>query len=789
MSSPVSEAVRHLQMAVLRRHGVGLTDGQLLACFVEQGDTTAFEAIVRRHGPMVWGVCRRVTHDHHDAEDAFQATFLVLNRKAASIAPREKVANWLHGVAYRTALKARAMASRRKAREKQVTGRHEPAMTEQNLWYDVQPLLDEELNRLPDKYRTVLVLCELQGKTRKEAARQLGCPEGSVAGWLARARSLLADRLARRGIGVSGAALAVLISQDGGSGAVPASVVSSTIKAATLVAVGQATTAGVISSNVVALTEGMVKAMLLGKLKSNTLVVLLVCGLVVGGSVLTHHALAEKPSGSSTKQGQDDKEDKEVQGVVKVVDSSANTITLHENKLVGEMTYKTAKDVKVLIDDGTGRKTGFWEGKLADVREGAVATIRLSAEKLAVLIYVEGPAVVGLLTSVDGKARTVTVTLADPKTKETTDKTFAVSKNAGVAIDGMGPQEKKSNYKLANLTAGSAVTLKLSGDQKVVGQISARGQSCKGIVKAGAENKNSITVELLDGKETKEKTFAVSRDATVLSDDGKGKKTSLREIKLAALKPGAVVTLRLSLDQKAVAAIQVETSTVHAILTAVDAQKNTVTVTIDRKGEQPQKKTYRVTKGASVQVDGQDAKLVDLPTESYVTLRLPGNQVEEASSIHAEGFAVNGTVKGNAENDSITIGNKNDDQTYTVGKGAKIQVGGKSGKLSDLIDGSVVLSARTSADKKQLLGTITAEGPSFKGIIKSVETDKITLTIGSKNGQGGEDKEFKVTKETLVLTEMNGVARKLADLKSDGEVILRLTIDQKSAETIIVLGE
>ena len=152
-------------------------------------DEAAFEALVRRHGPMVLGVCRRVLRNHHDAEDAFQATFLVLVRKAASIVPREMVANWLYGVAYRTALKARSMIARQRVRERQVTEMPEPEAAEpDDCWRDLQPLLDQELSRLPDKYRVPIVLCDLEGKTGKEAARQLGWPEGTVASRLARGR-------------------------------------------------------------------------------------------------------------------------------------------------------------------------------------------------------------------------------------------------------------------------------------------------------------------------------------------------------------------------------------------------------------------------------------------------------------------------------------------------------------------------------------------------------------------------------------------------------------------------
>src|SRR5262245_31568095 len=141
-----SRALRHLRRAMLLRDGAGLTDGQLLKDYIGRRDGAALAALVRRHAPMVWGVCRRVLADYHDAEDAFQATFLVLVRRAASITSRELLANWLYGVAHRTALKARATAARRKGRERQVTDMPEPAVTQPDQWHDLQPVLDEELS-------------------------------------------------------------------------------------------------------------------------------------------------------------------------------------------------------------------------------------------------------------------------------------------------------------------------------------------------------------------------------------------------------------------------------------------------------------------------------------------------------------------------------------------------------------------------------------------------------------------------------------------------------------------
>jgi RNA polymerase sigma factor (sigma-70 family) len=230
---------------------------------------------------MVWGVCRRVLSNYHDAEDAFQATFLVLVRRAASIASPEVLANWLYGVAHQTALKARATAAKRKGRERQVTDMPETAVTQPDQWRDLQPLLDQELSRLPDKYRAVIVLCDLEGKTRKEVAAQLGCPEGTVASRLARARSMLAKRLTRRGVALSGGALAAALSRN--ASAVPTSVVMSTIKAASLCAAGQAAT----PVKVAALAEGVLKAMLMSKLKTAVAVVLVLSLMAIGATVLT----------------------------------------------------------------------------------------------------------------------------------------------------------------------------------------------------------------------------------------------------------------------------------------------------------------------------------------------------------------------------------------------------------------------------------------------------------------------------------------------------------------------
>src|SRR5262249_1044642 len=262
-SGAVSMATVQLVKVVERLRNVvgqpdvsGMMDGDLVKRYARQRHDAAFEALVRRHGPMVMGVCRRVLHDTHAAEDAFQATFLLLARKACTLRSPSTVGNWLYGVAYRTALEAKRANAKRRAKEASVVRRNETCA---DSWTELRTVLDEELDHLPEKYRAVVVLCDLEGKTRKEAAQHLGWPEGTVASRLATARTILAKRLVRHGLAVSGGALAMVVSQNA-SACVPPAVVSSTVKAASLVTAGKAGAAA-ITPTVAALMEGVMKAM------------------------------------------------------------------------------------------------------------------------------------------------------------------------------------------------------------------------------------------------------------------------------------------------------------------------------------------------------------------------------------------------------------------------------------------------------------------------------------------------------------------------------------------------
>jgi RNA polymerase sigma factor (sigma-70 family) len=267
------EALEHVRRA-LAPPGGGLTDAQLLGRFVADRDEGAFAALVLRHGPMVLGVCRRVLGHEQDAEDAFQATFLALARKAPSLRRRAAVGGWLYEVAYRAAVDAGRARERRRGRERQVRDMPHPQLQPPEP-PDWRPVLDRELAGLPEKYRAAVVLCDLEGQPRREAARQLGLAEGTLSSRLATGRRMLAGRLSRRGVALSGGALAAALSEAAASAQVPAALVWSTAKAAA----GNlaAPTAAVV------LMKGVLRAMFVAKLKVVLGAVLVVAALGAGG--------------------------------------------------------------------------------------------------------------------------------------------------------------------------------------------------------------------------------------------------------------------------------------------------------------------------------------------------------------------------------------------------------------------------------------------------------------------------------------------------------------------------
>jgi RNA polymerase sigma factor (sigma-70 family) len=295
-------AVASLRQALFVRECGGLGDGELLGRFLAQRDEAAFAALVRRHGPMVLGVCRRVLGHAQDAEDAFQATFLVLVRNAASIRKQESVGNWLYGVAYRTALEARSAAARRHAAERQVKRMPEPTVGPAEVGDDLRPILDAELSRLPDRYRAAVVLCDLEGRPRREAARVLGIPEGTLSSRLAAGRRRLAGRLARRGITLSAGALAAGLGLRTACAAVPAQLVQATVASALAFTAALPAAAGT-SATILALTERVVRAMLLTRVKLAFVLLLALAFLGTGAGMLWTGAAAREPGAAAQEDG------------------------------------------------------------------------------------------------------------------------------------------------------------------------------------------------------------------------------------------------------------------------------------------------------------------------------------------------------------------------------------------------------------------------------------------------------------------------------------------------------
>jgi RNA polymerase sigma factor (sigma-70 family) len=267
---------------------------------------------------MVLGVCRRVLNHVQDAEDAFQATFLVLARKAAAVRWQADIGDWIHAVAYRTALKARSDSARRRGRELPLADLPAAAEPTPDLaWQELRPVLDEEMRRLPEKYRRPLLLCYFEDKTYTEAAQILGVAEGTVSSRLARARDRLRTRLVRRGLALSAALVSTTIARDTLAASVPANLFHLTIRSAVLTAAGHA---GAVSTNVAALAESVMRAMFLLKVKI-AMVILLAVSLVGGGAgFVSYRSFAEGTEAKvqdakSAREGENEQLKREVQAL------------------------------------------------------------------------------------------------------------------------------------------------------------------------------------------------------------------------------------------------------------------------------------------------------------------------------------------------------------------------------------------------------------------------------------------------------------------------------------------
>jgi RNA polymerase sigma factor (sigma-70 family) len=354
----LSKALEHLRLELLPDSAE--SDEQLLARFVACRDETSFAALVRRYEALVFGVCRRILRNHHDSEDAFQATFLVLARKAGSVARRETLGCWLSRVAYHVALEVRDVNARRQAREQSLADAPHPVVPpgEPQDW---RPLLDAELNRLPEKYRSAIVLCDLEGRPRKEAAGLLGLPEGTLSSRLAMGRKMLGERLTRRGVSLTAAALATALAPAGLSASVSTMVMTTTIRAALLVAAGE--TAAVITPAAI-LMKGVLRTMFLQKLKIALVAVMTAVALGAGGFVYQ--------SGTGASRAQAQAAPARPQNELEALRKENELLKLNL-QVVLEKVRAQEEQLRALKDKTTARAATAL-GDLVTVREAKLAT-------------------------------------------------------------------------------------------------------------------------------------------------------------------------------------------------------------------------------------------------------------------------------------------------------------------------------------------------------------------------------------------------------------------------------
>jgi RNA polymerase sigma factor (sigma-70 family) len=587
-ASPLSKVVQHLRKIAFLQESVRLSDKQLLQCFLEDREEAAFEALVRRHGPMVLGVCRRVLHNRYDAEDAFQATFLVLLRKAASIRKRELLENWLYGVAHRTAMQARRANARRRAYERRAPDMAHNEVSRDSAVEEMLPHLDEALSRLPDRYRVPIILCDLGGKTRKEAARQLGVPERTLSTRLTRGRAMLAKKLARYGTTLDGGAMLAAVTQNAATSPVPISLVASTVKAATVWTSGQSLAAGGVSGQVVSLTEGVVRTMLLSKMKIAVPVILAVAAVGTGIGAVAHVTFRAGQQGAQeARQQQSDGQQKATQSsstkrgnvfsVLEEIDFEKQTVKVQGPEQLAPQipvrpgteapaiedvvppalvptTLHVGPTTKIIID---GKEAKFTDLNLAEALLPAPRPYLFVEGKIAANVEYELEPPVPDATSPVGKAiRIKTVTrrrvgvLSDnirlPESSimiKTEDEDFdgfkmfyaecfEVANDAVVEIDNQKAQSR-------DLRTGMWVVLQLSAVKDRVLEIRAWGPKVDGIVKSVDADQNTVSfIANLKSVQWTAEAIAVKKDATVIINGKEGRLTDLR--------PGMLVTLQMS---------------------------------------------------------------------------------------------------------------------------------------------------------------------------------------------------------------------------------------------------
>jgi RNA polymerase sigma factor (sigma-70 family) len=764
----------------------GLPDRELVERFADRGDGESFALLVRRHGPMVLGVCRRVLGHEQDAEDVFQAVFLVLSRKAGALRRKDAVGPWLFGVARRLALRARQKGRERQARETRVPERSAGDPADELTVREAQEILDEELARLPERERGAIILCYLEGLTRDEAAARLGCPLGTLKARLERGRAVLEKRLARRGLGLP-ATLLVILPAGGLTAAVPPGLYTATIKAASLFAAGQAAAAGVIPVRPAALAEGVLETMTRTKLKIALGVLAVVAVLGASAAALTQQAPADKPADPPVKEklvaadkpaepratpkkesaGPPVTQKTEaaalptvISGVVEAVDAEKNALTVTHRD--GETTFRLTRDAKIDIDNKPGT--------LAGLPKGANVTLSQFVDpKTAGNLQAAGRWYFGApVKAVDAGRNTITV--ADKEG----DKTFAVAPDAFILVDG-------KPRKLDGVPAGAFVNLGLGVDQATARSIGADGPylgGCGGsLVKAVDAETGTITFDDKAIAEVAGKTFTVAKGADVLLG---GKPGTLSEVSA-----GSYVNLGLTVDRQLARQVHVHGPPFlgdcgGSLVKAVDVEKGTITFD-DKARAEIAGKTFLVAKDAVIVIDGKPGKLTSLPTGAYVSLRLTLDG-QTAWEVFAQGPSAVCDCGGSlvravdVQNGTITFDGKARAEvagkTFAMARDALIQIDGKPGKLTELPTGAFV-SLTLSVDR-QTVRQLNANGRITTGVVRAVDADKNTVNV--------DDTTYAVAKDAVIV--IDGKPASLVGLSTGANVHLHLRVDQQTVGMI-----
>ncbi|MBN9120145.1 MAG: sigma-70 family RNA polymerase sigma factor [Planctomycetes bacterium] len=631
MALAPSDAVRKVFDRV--RDSADHGDGELLARYRHHRDQDAFRSLVSRHGPMVLGVCRRVLRDFHAADDAFQATFLVLAKKADAVRPSDRLAPWLCGVAYRTAMKARGRAFRRQQVERAYAAEaRERTAAPSDGTADLLPVIDEQLNALPEKYRMPLVLCGVQGLNKAEAATRLGLPEGTVSSRLARAREMLRDRLTRRGLVVPAALLGAILTPNALHATVSPALAASAVEVTGGVAPA--------SPTVLALTQEVLRSMSLLKLKALCAVAMAV-GLAGGGfGLYAVHAdekkpggekpavepaekpgekPAAKPDGEKPKPAASDGEKKPAKpdgekkpgmksgGKVASVDAKESTIVLaiKGDGGVVEKLFPVAPDAKVTID---GK-----DAKLADVPKNAAAAFVAAPGKEGQLPRITELRVTGSV--VGGVIKEVTageIALENEKKPQA----FKVAADTKVTVNGR-------EAKVTDLKAGDKVVVTLRADESTALSVATGAK--------GDGEKPGVKNPKLSGK-----VAAVDAPARTVTLAAKGE-------------GGKVIVVRLTADAKIVA----------------------------------DGKTAKIG----------DIPIGVVATFSLVAAK--DGQPREANEVVVAGPTFGGTVK-QIDTTTVTVGTEKNDRVLKLAAGGKVLIGEKEGKLADLKVGDKVIVTLTS---------------------------------------------------------------------------------------------